>query len=56
MLGEGQPLIKNDLINHLKNNKNFFASFDVFDIEPLPKVTFFEASKCKSDTPRSSDY
>ena len=40
-VGRGSALNENDLINHLKKNKNFFASLDVFEIEPLPKSHFF---------------
>ena len=39
--GRGSSLNENDLINHLNKNKNFFASLDVFDKEPLPKNHLF---------------
>ena len=35
-VGRGVTLNEKDLIKHLKSNKNFFASLDVFHKEPLP--------------------
>ena len=35
-VGRGLSINERDLINHLKNNKFFFASLDVFKTEPLP--------------------
>lgn len=40
-VGRGNVINDNDLINHLKINKNFFASLDVFDREPLTKSSLF---------------
>ena len=36
-VGRGISVNEKDLINHLKLNKNFYASLDVFKKEPLPK-------------------
>lgn len=36
-IGRGASLNEKDLLNHLKQNKQFFASLDVFQNEPLPK-------------------
>ena len=36
-IGRGSCLDEKDLLNHLENNKEFFASLDVFKKEPLPK-------------------
>jgi len=36
-VGRGLSINEKDLINHLKKNKFFYASLDVFKIEPLPK-------------------
>ena len=35
-VGRGSTINEKDLINHLKKNKLFFASLDVFKTEPLP--------------------
>ena len=36
-IGRGSALNEKDLINHIKSNKNFYASLDVFKKEPLNK-------------------
>ena len=36
-VGRGISINEDDLISHLKKNKYFYASLDVFQIEPLPK-------------------
>ena len=36
-IGRGSSLNEIDLFNHIKRNKYFFASLDVFKTEPLPK-------------------
>ena len=36
-VGRGSILNEKDLISHIKNNENFFASLDVFEKEPLMK-------------------
>ena len=36
-VGRGSTLYEKSLITHLKNNKQFFVSLDVFEEEPLPK-------------------
>ena len=36
-IGRGSSLNEIDLLNHIKRNKYFFASLDVFKTEPLPK-------------------
>ena len=36
-IGRGPSLNEADLLEHIKKNPNFFASLDVFKIEPLPK-------------------
>ena len=36
-IGRGSSLNEVDLLEHIKKNPNFFASLDVFKIEPLPK-------------------
>ena len=36
-IGRGSSLNEEDLINHLKTNKNFYVSLDVFKKEPLVK-------------------
>ena len=38
-VGRGITLNEEDLINHLHKNKNFYASLDVFNTEPLPKTS-----------------
>ena len=37
-VGRGSTLCEKELITHLKKNKHFFASLDVFEIEPLNKI------------------
>ena len=36
-VGRGSSINEKDLINHIKKNKFFYASLDVFKTEPLPK-------------------
>ena len=36
-IGRGSSLNENDLLQHIKKNKYFYASLDVFEIEPLSK-------------------
>ena len=36
-IGRGASLNEEHLLKHLKKNKNFYASLDVFKNEPLPK-------------------
>ena len=38
-VGRGSTLCEKELIYHLKKNKYFFASLDVFEIEPLEKIS-----------------
>jgi len=38
-VGRGSTLCEKELINHLKKNKYFFASLDVFEVEPLKKIS-----------------
>ena len=38
-VGRGSALCEKDLIAHLRKNKHFFASLDVFEIEPLAKIS-----------------
>ena len=40
-VGRGDSVHEKDLINHIKSNKNFFASLDVFNKEPLVKSHIF---------------
>ena len=40
-VGRGDSVHEKDLINHIKFNKNFFASLDVFNKEPLVKSHIF---------------
>ncbi len=40
-VGRGITLNEKDLINFLKKEKNFYASLDVFENEPLPKSSKF---------------
>ena len=40
-IGRGSSLNEKDLYNHLKVNKDFYASLDVFNKEPLNKNHFF---------------
>jgi len=37
--GRGSTLCEKELIAHLRKNKNFFVSLDVFEIEPLTKIS-----------------
>ena len=36
-IGRGATVNESDLVRHLKNNKSFYASLDVFQNEPLSK-------------------
>ena len=36
-IGRGASLNEEHLLKHLKKNKNFYASLDVFNNEPLPR-------------------
>jgi len=36
-VGRGSTLYEKELITHLKKHKQFYASLDVFEKEPLPK-------------------
>ena len=36
-VGRGSTIHESHLINHLNNNKNFYAFLDVFEKEPLSK-------------------
>ena len=38
-VGRGSTLCEKELIAHLKKNKNFFVSLDVFETEPLTKIS-----------------
>jgi glyoxylate/hydroxypyruvate reductase A len=38
-VGRGSTLCEKELIAHLRKNKNFFVSLDVFETEPLTKVS-----------------
>ena len=38
-VGRGSTLCEKELIAHLRKNKNFFASLDVFETEPLTKIS-----------------
>ena len=40
-VGRGSSINEEDLINHIKKNKFFSASLDVFKTEPLPKEHSF---------------
>jgi len=40
-VGRGDSVHEKDLIKHIKSNKNFFASLDVFSKEPLVKSHIF---------------
>ena len=40
-VGRGDSVHEKDLIKHIKSNKNFFASLDVFNKEPLVKSHIF---------------
>ena len=40
-VGRGDSIHEKDLINHIKSNKIFFASLDVFKKEPLTKSHIF---------------
>ena len=50
-VGRGVSINENDLINHLQNNKLFYASLDVFQKEPLPKNHMFWKLKNVTITP-----
>ena len=64
-IGRGSSLNEDDLIKHLKKNKNFFASLDVFIKEPLlkkhqfwknPNVTVTPHIAAVTDVDSSIDY
>ena len=38
-VGRGSTLCEKELIAHLRKNKNFFVSLDVFETEPLTKIS-----------------
>ena len=40
-IGRGNAIEENDLLNHLKKNKNFYAYLDVFKNEPLKSSNQF---------------
>ena len=50
-VGRGISINENDLIFHLKENKYFYASLDVFQEEPLPKKHKFWSIKNLTITP-----
>ena len=50
-VGRGATINEKDLINHVKKNKDFFASLDVFKNEPLPKSNPLWLSKNITITP-----
>jgi glyoxylate/hydroxypyruvate reductase A len=50
-VGRGSTINEKDLINHVKKNKDFFASLDVFKNEPLPKSNPLWLSKNITITP-----
>ena len=50
-VGRGMTINEKDLINHLKKNKDFFASLDVFQEEPLPRNNLLWNAKNITITP-----
>ena len=50
-IGRGPAVNELDLIKHIKNNPNFFASLDVFNREPLIKKHKFWSNKNITITP-----
>jgi len=50
-VGRGSSINDSDLIDHLKKNKYFYASLDVFHKEPLPKKHKFWSLKNVTITP-----
>ena len=50
-VGRGASINEDDLISHLKTNKYFYASLDVFQTEPLPKKHKFWNIKNLTITP-----
>ena len=53
-IGRGASLNEKDLLKHLKKNKDFFASLDVFKNEPLPKSHKFWNHPNVTVTPHSA--
>ena len=53
-IGRGSSLDEKDLLNHLNKNKEFFASLDVFKIEPLPKNSQIWSHKNVTVTPHAA--
>ena len=53
-IGRGSTLNEIDLLKHINKNKNFFASLDVFKIEPLPKKNKFWNNKNVTVTPHAA--
>ena len=53
-IGRGSSLDEKDLLNHLNKNKEFFASLDVFKIEPLPKNNQIWSHKNVTVTPHAA--
>ena len=53
-IGRGSSLDEKDLLNHLNKNKEFFASLDVFKIEPLPKNNKIWSHKNVTVTPHAA--
>ncbi len=50
-IGRGSVINEIDLVNHIKNNPDFYASLDVFDKEPLMKKHKFWSNKNITITP-----
>ena len=50
-IGRGSAVNELDLIKHIKNNPNFYASLDVFNKEPLNKSHKFWSNKNITITP-----
>ena len=64
-IGRGASLNETDLLNHLKNNDNFYVSLDVFKKEPLgekhkfwshPNITITPHIAAITDIHSSIDY
>ena len=64
-IGRGDSLCEKDLLSHLKINKNFYVSLDVFKKEPLskkhrfwkhPNITITPHVAAVSDIESSIDY
>ena len=53
-IGRGASLNENHLLKHLKQNKNFYASLDVFKHEPLPRSHKFWKQPNVTVTPHAA--